>query len=280
MAFSLAFVAFWTLGPFIWIVISSFLTKAELLNFPPHWIPENPTNVNYIMLLAGNVPGVYEFAVSVKGFLPSLRNSIIVSTVTTMTTLTIGAPAGYAIARLRFPGRRRIVSLLLSTRMVPAVATIIPLYILMKDTGLLDTWWVLVILFTSFFLPFIIFILERGFRVIPMDLEEAAYVDGCTRLQTFRKIILPLSGPALVAAGIFAFLAAWSDFFYALIFTSSYSAKTAPVVVTEFITQFQVEYPLMCAASVLASIPPVVVALVFQKYMIRGLLAGVGKGVT
>jgi len=162
--------------------------------------------------------------------------------------------------------------------MIPVVALIIPLYILMNKIGLLNTKLSLILAYSSFTLPFVIWVMRGYFETIPVNLEDAAAIDGCSPLGILLRIALPLSAPGLVATGIFAFLTAWNEFFMALVFTSSYASKTVPVLISEFGGRYSIDYGLMGAATVIASVFPVSLALIFQKYIVRGLTSGAVKG--
>jgi len=260
-------------APFSWLIISSISPKAELLSVPPHWIPHTPTLKSYKTIFFGG-PRTTRTA---RYFKNSLINSIIVAGSVTILCLAIGSMASYAFTRLKFRGRKSLLLLILTTQMIPAVAIIIPLYIVMMNLRLLDTHLGLFITYSSFILPLMIWIMMGYFQAIPTDIEDAARIDGCSRMGALVKVVLPLAAPGLAASGIFAFIIAWNEFFLALILTSI-NAKTLPVLVSEFSTKFGADYVMMSTGGVLASIPPVVLALTFQKFIIKGLTGGAVKG--
>ena len=196
----------------------------------------------------------------------------------TAIALLVGLIAAYAFSRFRFRGRDFLLSGTLFTQMIPAVAIIIPMYTIMANLNLMDTKLSLVITYMAFVLPYLIWLLKGYIDGIPTELDEAALIDGCTRVQSFFRVILPVAGTGLAATVIFAFILSWNEFFYAVNFTSTTAAKTLPVLITEFSSKFGSNYILTCTAGVLTSLPPVLVALIFQRYIISGLSAGAVKG--
>ena len=262
-----------TIAPVVWLIISSISTKIELLSIPPHWIPRSPTLKNYKAILFGGV----RTSKTIRYFKKALINSVIIASSVTIFCLIIGSMASYSLTRLKFRGRQPFFLLILTVQMVPAVGIVIPFYIVMMNFRLLDTHLGLFITYCSFALPFVIWIMMRYFQTIPVNLEDAARIDGCSRLGALVRVVLPLAAPGLAATGIFAFIVAWNEFFFALILTSI-NAKTLPVLVSEFSSKFGADYLMMSTGGVLASIPPVVLALVFQKFIIKGLTGGAVKG--
>lgn len=249
------------IGPYLWMVISSISPERELISTPPHWVPEQPTFERYKNL------------VSTAQFRRALLNSLTITSLTVVITLLFGSLAAYASARFSFRGRTQFLFSVLVTQMLPRAAIIIPLYVILGSCGLRDSRIGLIIVYTGFFLPVVIWILRSYFITIPTEIEEAAIVDGCSRVRALFQVILPLAKPALFATGAYAFLSAWNEFFFALVLTS-YRAKTLTVLTTEFSTQGGIDYGMMTTAGVLGSLTPVLLALVFQKYIVKGLTAG------
>ncbi|MCC7450315.1 MAG: carbohydrate ABC transporter permease [Anaerolineae bacterium] len=276
--FILMFV-FAVLAPFVWMIISSVSPQTELTNTPPHWIPENFTLFRFEALIFGPKPG-QNVPVAASKFLSAMLNSLIVSTGTTLVCMFAGSLAAYAFARLSIPGRQPFLLGILSAQMLPVIVIIIPLYIAMQALnpvlGLMDSWHGLILLYSGFMLPTVIWIMDSYFQTIPRELEEAAMIDGCTMLGALTRVVLPLSGPGLVAVGAFTFLSSWNEFLMALIFTAS-NAKTITVTVTEFSTQFGVDYGLMTTGGVIGSIPPLILAFLLQRYIVAGLTSGAVK---
>lgn len=261
-------------APVAWLVISNISPRAELLAIPPHWIPENPTLENYRDVLA---PGE-DTSRAARDFQSALTNSLIVSSSVTIISLVFGTMAAYAYARLDFPLRRSGLIAYMGLRMLPAISIVMPLYVILRDNSLLNTRMGLILVYLSFVLPFVIYIMTSFFQSISPELEAAARVDGCSRLGALWRVILPVSLPGLVATGVFAFLLAWDEFFFALLFTSTTAAKTTPVAIAEFTGRHAIDFSAQATGGVLAAIPPVLLALVFQRYIVAGLTAGSVKG--
>jgi multiple sugar transport system permease protein len=261
-------------APLAWLVISSISTRAELLSVPPHWIPQAPTLQNYLDILA---PGEAASRTA-RDFRFALGNSIFVSSVVAVISLVFGSLAAYAYARLRFRFRRSGLIAYVGLRMLPAISVVIPLYVILRDMALLNTRVALILVYLSFTLPFVIYIMTSFFQTIPPELEDAARVDGCSRLGALWRVIVPSARPGLVATGVFAFLLAWDEFFFALLLTSTPAAKTVPVAIAEFTGRHAIDFSAQATGGVLATIPPVLLALIFQRYIVRGLTAGAVKG--
>ncbi|KPL83946.1 hypothetical protein SE15_01685 [Thermanaerothrix daxensis] len=261
-------------APIVWLVLSSISTRAELLAVPPHWIPQHPTLKNYRDIL---VPGTAVSEVA-RTFKVTLRNSFIVAASTTLICLVAGSLAGYALARLRLPFRNALFMSILGVRMVPEISLVVPLYILAARLALLNKPIVLIITYLSFALPFAIWMLSTFFESVPRELEDAALIDGSSRLGTLFRVVLPVAAPGIVSTALFTFLLAWDEFFFALIFTSTIAAKTVPVAIAEFTGRYAVDITAMMTGGVLAALPPVLLALVFQRYIVSGLSAGAIKG--
>ena len=207
-----------------------------------------------------------------------MANSLIAAGATAVINVVLGSLAGYSLARIRFPGQRSLLMLYIGTRMVPGVALIVPLYLTVKTYGLLDSLGALIVTYLTFTLPFTIWLMKNYFQSIPRELEEAALVDGCRWPQMVMRVLLPAAAPGLVAAAMFAFMTAWNDYLFAVILTSTINSKTLPVVVAGFATDVTTERTLMAASGVLAVIPPLVLAFIFQKMIVQGLTSGAVKG--
>jgi len=260
--------------PVAWLLISSISTRSELLSTPIHWIPQQPTFQNYLNIFA---PGQDTSEVA-KTFRITLWNSLLVASSVTFIALTLGSLASYALVRLRFPFRQTMLIGILGTRMIPEISLVIPLYLFATRFGLFNSPIILIITYLSFALPFAIWLMAAFFNTIPVELEDAARIDGCNRIETLFRIIMPISAPGLVSTGLFVFLTAWDEFFFALILTSTVSAKTVPVAIAEFTGRYVVDVGGMMTGGVLAAIPPVILSLIFQRYIVSGLTAGAVKG--
>jgi len=271
-----ALLVFAILAPFVWMIISSISPQGELTQKPPHWIPEHPSVERYQALILGPAAG-QALPVATAKFMSALVSSLIVSLATTLICIVAGSAAAYAFVRFPIPGKNHFMFGILGAQMLPVIVTIIPLYLLMQTLQLMDTWRGLILLYSGFMLPTVIWIMYSYFQTVPRELEEAAMIDGCSRVETLLKVVIPLSGPGLVAVSAFTFLSSWNEFFMALIFSATH-AKTITVVVTEFSTQFGIDYGLMATGGIIGSIPPLLLAFVLQRYIVAGLTSGALKG--
>lgn len=262
------------LAPFAWLFISSVSPPRELLSSHPHWWPDDPTLERYTAIFS-SAPGGADVAAN---FRQAMVNSFIVATVTTAVSLLVGALGGYAFARLRFRLRRTSLFGFLAIYMIPPIALVIPLYLALANLGFLDTKTGLVVTYCSIVTPFCLWTMSNYYLSLPPDLEEAARVDGCTRLGALVRVILPLARPGLLTTAMFGFLLAWDEFLYSLIFTSTTRAKTIPVAIAEFTGKYSSDFGLIAAGGVLATVPPLVLALLFQRYIVGGLTSGAVKG--
>lgn len=262
------------LAPFVWLLISSISPATELISPKPHWFPNNPTFARYSAIFNSS-SNTADIAVS---FRLSIINSLIVASVTTAIALFVALLGGYAFARLRFPYRRTSLFAFLSIYMLPPISLVIPLYLGLARLGLLDTRLGLIVTYGSIVTPFALWTMSNYYMSMPPELEEAARVDGCTRLGALVRVILPLAKPGILTTGMFGFLLAWDEFLYSLLFTSSTNAKTIPVAIAEFTGKYSSDFGLIAAGGVLAALPPLLLALVFQRYIVGGLTSGSVKG--
>lgn len=282
-----AFLAFWLIGPILWLVDASFQLDNELFSVPPHWIPHNPTLDNYRYIITRVPPPPYEFEVGVQmghkasgealAAIPALKNSFIVSTATMFLNVTISVLAAYAFSRLKFAGRNVSFGFIMLSRLIPAIAIAIPFFVIIDRLHLLDTYLALILVYLAFTLPFTIWFMTKYFDFMPPDLEDAARVDGCSRLQCLTKVVIPIVAPGIAATGAFAFMASYSEFLFAVLLTKTMASKTVPVVLSAAAINFDVSYALASTAVVLAIIPPIIFALIFRNYITSGLSMAFGK---
>lgn len=250
--------------PFVWLILTSLKTRLDIFAIPPRFIFQ-PTWKNYIS------------AFGKRHFLPMFYNSLIISVSTTLLSLAVGTLGAYALARFRLFGGKHISFWILSTRMFPPIVLVIPFYIMATRWGLHDSRFLMVIVYTTFNLPFVVWIMRSFFEDIPYDLEKAAMADGYTRWDAFWKIILPLSAPGLVTTAILCFIFSWNEFLFANVLTAAV-AKTVPVGIRGLVTSRAIEWGEIAAVATLQVIPVLAFTFAVQKYIIRGLTLGAVKG--
>jgi multiple sugar transport system permease protein len=283
---AIAVIAFWSLAPFYILVNASLSDTNGILNQPPDWFPSPLTLESYQAVTFGEElnSGFAEERqagnVQAKAIMISMKNSAIVAIAVTIINVLIGAPAGYAYARYaRFRFTSISLWILMMTRMIPPLTLAVPFFMIFRRIGLLDSKLGLVIALTSVILPLSVWIMKGYFETLPANMERAALVDGATRFQSFRRVVVPVAIPGLVAAAIFCFLVAWNEFIYAILLTSTLDSQTLPTRIVQFVASQRFYNPgLLFAAGVFAIIPPVLITLVFQRYLLRGMLAGAVKG--
>jgi len=262
----LGFLLLLVLFPFYWMTITSFKTEDQMRSLVSMFWPAPFVVENYTQLLTKT-----DFAIW-------YRNSAAVAISSTLVATAIGTIGAYALARLRFLGRAFLSSATLITYLVPPSILFIPLYAQIRTMGLADSLAGLIAAYPSFTVPFVTWLLMGYFGSIPEELEEAAMIDGATRFGAFRRIILPLAAPGVLAAGLFAFTQAWNEFLYALVFISDVEQRTLPVGLSTFITGDVYGWGYLMAGAVLTTLPVIVVYTYLQRYMVEGLTAGSVKG--
>jgi len=249
--------------PFYWMVATSIKTRIDTIN-PAKWI-FSPTLENLTLVFAK------------RNFLMYLRNSLVTVVSTTLLSLALALPAAYAFARFRFKGKENVAFTVLSLRMLPAMCVVLPYFLLGRFIGILDTSLILIIVYMSFNIPFAIWMLRGFIEDIPIDLEEAAWIDGCTLTRSLFRVIIPLIAPGLAATAIFIVIQSWNEFALAL-FLTSFQARTLPTMSTMFLSVTGIVWGEMASVGVLTTLPVLIFSLVIQKYMIRGLTFGAIKG--
>ncbi len=255
------------LFPVYRIVVMSFMPPLETFAIPPKWLFQ-PTLESYRELFAGFQ------GIDVRLY---LRNSLLVAGGSTLVTLVIATLGAYATARFRFRGSNLVVSAVLVTRMLPPIAMIVPTFLYMYQLGLLDTRTGLLAVYTALNIPFALWMMHGFIKTVPVDMMDAALVDGCTPLSALMRIVLPVVGPGLVAAAAFSFIFAWNDFALAAVLTAN-QAKTIPLLILSFQGPEGTFWGPMAAGATLSIAPPVLLMLILQKWMVRGLTMGATKG--
>src|SRR4051794_23746175 len=262
------FILIWCLLPVVWIISLSFKGPSETAAGSPQFLPKNPTMQNYDDIIHN------------PDFRDSLVNSFGISAISTVLSVILATLAAYAIARLEFRGKRFVLSIALAIAMFPVVALVGPLFDLWRTLGIFNTWIGLIIPYMSFTLPLAIWTLSAFFREIPWEMEQAAQVDGATSWQAFRKVIVPLAAPGVFTAAILTFFFAWNEFVLAISLTSTTASRTVPAQLSFFVgsDQFNPPYSQLATASVVVTIPIVVLVLLFQRKIVAGLTSGAVKG--
>jgi len=265
-AIGITAVVIWSVAPFAWQLLTSLKPLGELYQVPPTLWSFAPSAEAYTQVF------------SARPFHRYVINSVVVAGATTAIVLLLGGLAGYALARLRFPGRQAIRWVILMVAMFPPIALVSPLFVLFSRLGVLDTYAALILPYAVFALPLGTWILASYFAEIPREIEEAALVDGCTPTQALWKVLLPLAGPGLATAGILVFIYAWNEFLFALAFTSSNAARTVPVAIALFPGLHEFPWGEIAAASILVTAPVILLVAILQRRIVRGLTVGATTG--
>jgi len=254
----------WTFFPLYWIIVTSFKESWEVLKWPPSIIPLHPTLENYIKLM------------TVDRFYIYVLNSLIVSTGASLLSLLLGSLAAYGLTRVGVPRRYGNLFLIwiLVIRMIPPITIAIPLYVILRTIGLLDTRIGLIIAYQVYTLPYVTWLLFGFFSTIPRELDEAALVDGATRLQALLYVLLPAVAPGLVATFILSMIMTWNEFLYALIFINSPEKYTVTVIVANYIQEFTIDWGRLASSGLVSMLPVLILTFYIQKYMIKGLAFG------
>ena len=263
---ALAALAVFCLFPVAWVGVSSLKDLSETFRIPPVWLPRHPTLQNFVAVL------------TLRSFGRYFLNSFIVSGATTFLSIVLASLAGYGFSRFRFRGARVLMVAVLAAQMFPGLVLIIPVFTLASRVHLLNTYVVLILAYTSFSLPFCVWMMKGFFDGIPQELDEAAVIDGCTRMGVFARVVLPLSLPGLVATAIFSFLVAWNEFLFGVVLATRENMYVVTVGIASTIGEFQVRWNELMASAVLATVPTLVLYSLLERHLVRGLSAGAVKG--
>jgi multiple sugar transport system permease protein len=263
-AISLGFLLAWVF-PIVWSVLNSLKTERDILAYPPKLV-FTPTLEAYRDVLFGS-----------SSILPNLWSSFVISIGTTVITMLLAVPAAYALARLRVPGKRFAGFYILATQMLPPVGIIIPYFLILRNIGWMDTYQGIVLIYLSFSLPFGIWLLVSYFEDIPFEMEEAAYLDGASRLRTLWRIIIPQVRGGLAVTVVFVFLNAWNEFLFAVVLSGN-TVRPVTIAMFNFVSVEQTLWAKLAAVSVLAMLPVIVLGIVAQKHIVKGLTIGAVKG--
>ena len=261
----LALVLLWTLTPLVWMVLSSFKPTESIISPTPD-VVFGPTFENYTNLLSG--------AGNLLGY---AKNSLLAAGISTVISVVLGCLGGYGLARTHFRGKQHLSFWIISTRMAPIAAVIVPLYLIFRNLNLLDSVWGLVVAYLTFNLPFAIWLMDAFFADLPPEREESALVEGATRFQAFWRIALPLVTPGIVTTAILCFLCAWNDYAFAQTFSGPDSG-TIPILAAQLVTQTGIDWGALTAIGTVVVLPMIAVGLAVRRYLVRGLTLGAVKG--
>lgn len=262
----LAIFLVWTLGPIYWMVATSLKSGSQLFTTPPTYLPTPPVLENYAEAFVH------------RPLLSYVRNSAVIAVVSTPLSVCIAALAAFGFARYRFRGRNTLLFFILALRMLPGLIIALPLFLIFRNLGVVDSLLGLIIAYTAFNLPFNIWLLQGFFAEIPREMEDAAVVDGASPMRLFLTIMVPLAAPGLVASAVLCLLLAWNEFSFALILTYTLKSQTLPIALAGFVTDRGTFYGAMAAAGTVAVLPVFAFAVFVQRYLVQGLTAGAVKG--
>ncbi|MFF9350119.1 carbohydrate ABC transporter permease [Streptomyces sp. NPDC014734] len=252
--------------PVYWMVLTAFRPASEILSLPPEFWPRHPTLANFTRAMSSDT------------FWPNVRSSVVIGVGTVLASLLVGTLAAFALARFRFAGRKAFVVVILTVQMIPLAALIIPVYLLLNEVGLTDSLAGVILTYLVFTLPFTVWMLRGFVAAIPVELEEAAMVDGCGRLGAFVRVVLPLLAPGLVATSVFAMVQAWNEYVLVYVLLSTPEKQTLSIWLVSFQTSFGTDYGGLMAGATLTALPVVVFFLVLQRKIAAGLSSGAVKG--
>jgi multiple sugar transport system permease protein len=264
VAASSAFLLAWVF-PIMWSVLNSFKTEQDVLAYPPKLV-FSPTFAAYRDVLFGS-----------SSILPNLWSSFVISVGTTIVTIVLAVPAAYALARVRMPGKRLAGFYVLATQMLPPVGIIIPYFLVLRNIGWIDTYQGMILIYLSFSLPFAIWLMVSYFEEIPLEMEEAAYLDGASRLRALWRIIIPQVQGGIAVTVVFVFLNAWNEFLFAVVLSGN-TVRPVTIAMFNFVSVEQTLWAKLAAVSVLAMLPVIVLGVVAQRHIVKGLTVGAVKG--
>lgn len=255
-----------TLFPILWVLSTSLKSSGEIYKYPPNWIPETLKFSNYRMVF------------SLTDLPQYFLNSIQIAIITTVGVVLIAILAGYGFSRFLFKGKQVLMLLLIGTQMIPGVVNSIPIYLIMRELGLLDTLASLILIYAAVNIPLSVWLLKTFFDTIPLSLDEAALIDGCSHLRLLFTVLVPVSLPGIAATAIFSFIACWNEFYLALVLSSSIRSSTMPIGLFMFQSSYDIKWNLLGAASIMAMLPVIIFFVAFQDQFVSGLTKGAVKG--
>ncbi|PKL26263.1 MAG: carbohydrate ABC transporter permease [Spirochaetae bacterium HGW-Spirochaetae-2] len=258
-------IVLFAIGPYLWTFISSITPETDLYRAEFRFFPEHPTGENYSRLFTK------------LDFTSNILDSLLVALFTALLGLGITVPASYSFSRFKFKGRNPLLMQFLIINMFPIMLLIVPLFVMMRIVGIMDTHFALIIAYSTFTIPFSTWMLTSFFNAIPLDLDKAAQIDGCSRIGALVRIIIPVAMPGIVSTGIYIFITAWNEYLYAAILTSS-KVRTIPIALQNMIGEFRIEWGLLTAGGIISALPVIILFFFIQKQLITGMTAGAVKG--
>ena len=258
-------IVLFAIGPYLWTFISSITPETDLYRAEFRFFPEHPTGENYTRLFTK------------LDFTSNILDSLLVALFPALLGLGITVPASYSFSRFKFKGRNPLLMQFLIINMFPIMLLIVPLFVMMRVVGIMDTHFALIIAYSTFTIPFSTWMLTSFFNAIPIDLDKAAQIDGCSRIGALVRIIIPVAMPGIVSTGIYIFITAWNEYLYAAILTSS-KIRTIPIALQNMIGEFRIEWGLLTAGGIISALPVIILFFFIQKQLITGMTAGAVKG--
>ena len=273
----IAMVLLWCLFPYYWMFTTAFKVEEDYFADPPVWFPSPPSLKNFRVIFLKEVTSIVGIGGIAVDIIPPLMNSIAIAVGSAAISVLMGALAGFALSRFKFRGRENIAFWIFTIRMLPPIAIIIPYFVIMKSYRLIDTRLGLIITYLIFNLPLAVWLLMRYFEDIPTEIEDAALADGCSKLQAFRLILLPLALPGIIATFLFCLIFSWNEYLFALILTRA-NSETLPVLLSAFVAHKGVAWGPLSASGLIATFPILICVVIFQKHLVRVMTMGMLKG--
>jgi multiple sugar transport system permease protein len=281
-----ALLAFFWFAPFVLVFMGSVIQEVNLITFPPKWFADPPSFAAYDYIFTGQVPASYEQRGALRSMISSeardvpraILNSFIVATAVMLINLVLGSLSAFAYARIRFPGRTVMFNVVLMSRLLPTVALAVPYYLIVLKLGLLNSYWALIAIYSVLTIPFTTLVLTLYFRGVPIEIDEAAQLEGASPWRVLWDVMLPLSRPSLIGAGLFAFMLAYSEFLFALFITTTRETRTLPVILGALSANTDVTWNMLMASITVGTIPTLLLAIPVWRFMVRGLTSGAVRG--
>ncbi len=278
--------AFFWFAPFVVVLLGSIVPEVNLVSYPPDWFRDGVNLQTYDYIFTGKVPETYEQRGAMRSMISSevrqvpraILNSFIVATAVMLINLVFGSLGAYAYARIRFPGRKLAFTFVLMSRLIPTVAIAVPYYLIVQSLNLINSFWALILIYSVLTLPFTTLVLTLYFRGIPVEIDEAAQLEGASPWRILRDIGIPLALPSMIGAGLFAFMLSYSEFMFALFITTTRERRTLPVVIGSLSSNTDVSWNMLMATIAIGTIPTIILAFPVWRFMVRGLTSGAIKG--